>query len=67
MVVELVDKSTIVFIAPPHITAPILVLDLLPVDHRFGCTGSICDTRHYFTTREARVIPPHTSGIIGHS
>ena len=33
----------------------------------FRIYGRTCVTRHYFTTREARVIPPHTSGIIGHS
>ena len=55
----------------PPVLVPVLVIPVppVPVNSRSICsrTGTTCVMHYYFTTREARVIPTHTCGIIGHS
>ena len=51
----------------PRGTPPVLVPILKDLRSICSRTDTTCVMHHYFTTREACVIPTHTCGIIGHS
>ena len=66
--VPVVPVSVVLLYSSTGTTVP-CTLYSVPVNSRSICsrTGTTCVMHHYFTTREACVIPTHTSEIIGHS